>query len=358
MKEGGISGEKAPVILVIRFSSLGDIVLMLPLLRELRRGFPGSEIHLATRSKYTGLLNGNSDVDHIHALEDDTLASSLRLFDLLRKKDFDILIDAHGVVRSVLMSTFLSAGRKIRIDKEQVKKTLLIRHNVNLYKQIRSQAERYLEIATRLGTTLSGEPCLIDIPEAADIKAGALLAQAKITGMPLIAIAPGARWPAKRWPEVYFGDLVKYLSERGFGTVLAGDAGEGDLCEKIKGRSACSLNAAGRLSLIESAALLRKCILLVTNDSAPLHLSESVGTPVIAFFGPTVKEFGFFPRLPGSVVLERELECRPCSRNGSKPCRYGTKECLVSITPPEALEAVLGLVERRSGHGVPHGGKA
>ncbi len=334
------------MILVIRFSSLGDIALMLPMLRELRRGYPGGEIHLATKSQYSGLFEGNLDIDFMHSLPDNTLASSLKLFRDLVKIDFDMVIDAHGVLRSVLISTFLSAGKKVRIDKEQLKKTLLIKGSVNYYKDIHTQAERYLDLAARSGVALSGERRLIDIPRAADIRAGALLAEAGIEDIPLVAFAPGARWPAKQWPGEYFSDLVSALAARGFGCVMTGSAGEKDLCETIKGRSARTLNAAGMLSVMESAALLGKCRLLVTNDSAPLHLAESAGTPVVAFFGPTVREFGFFPGLPESRVLERDLACRPCSRNGSKECRFGTRECLVSITPETALEAVLEILGR------------
>ncbi len=346
MRKSGNSGAKSPVILVIRFSSLGDIALMLPMMRELRRGYPGGEIHLATKSEYSGLLEGNGDVDFIHRLPDNTLASSLKLFRALGKIDFDMVIDAHGVLRSVLISTFLSAGKKIRIDKEQLKKTLLIKGSVNYYKDIHTQAGRYLDLAARSGAAPSGERFLIDIPPAADARAAALLAEAGIDDMPLVAFAPGARWPAKQWPGEYFSELVSSLSAREFGCVMTGSAGEKALCDTIMGGAARSINAAGRFSIMESAALLGKCSLLVTNDSAPLHLAESAGTPVVAFFGPTVREFGFFPGLPESRVLERDLACRPCSRNGSKECRFGTRECLVSITPVEALETVLEILGR------------
>jgi heptosyltransferase-2 len=100
-------------------------------------------------------------------------------------------------------------------------------------------------------------------------------------------------------------------------------------------------NLTGALSIIETAAVLKWCRALVTNDSAPLHLAEAVGTPAIAFFGPTVREFGYFPRLPASRALETALPCRPCSRNGKRACPYGTKECLTSIEPSVALEALF-----------------
>ena len=107
------------------------------------------------------------------------------------------------------------------------------------------------------------------------------------------------------------------------------------------------LDLTGRLSILESAAVLKRCAALVTNDSAPLHLAESVGTPVVAFFGPTVREFGYFPRLPRSRALEVSLRCRPCSRNGARRCPYGTKECLAAIPPERAMEELAPLLDER-----------
>jgi heptosyltransferase-2 len=112
-------------------------------------------------------------------------------------------------------------------------------------------------------------------------------------------------------------------------------------------------NASGVISILETEALLRSCRLLITNDTAALHLAEAVSTPVVAIFGPTVREFGYFPRLPRSIMLETDLPCRPCSRNGAKPCPLGTKECLTAITPDMVLDAVRRmLAEEGPGTGV------
>jgi heptosyltransferase-2 len=93
-------------------------------------------------------------------------------------------------------------------------------------------------------------------------------------------------------------------------------------------------------SLINAATALASCDAVVTNDSGLLHLSETVGTPVVALFGPTVQAFGYAPLLPNSRLLEVDLDCRPCSRTGSRPCHRGDLACLEAITPEAVLQAV------------------
>jgi heptosyltransferase-2 len=105
------------------------------------------------------------------------------------------------------------------------------------------------------------------------------------------------------------------------------------------GRAAGAVVVEG-LSLVEVARELARCRALATNDSGLLHLAEATGTPVLAFFGPTVRAFGYFPRLPRSRVLEHEIACRPCSRNGKRPCHRGDLACLENIAPATAVAAL------------------
>ena len=104
---------------------------------------------------------------------------------------------------------------------------------------------------------------------------------------------------------------------------------------------------AGQTSLMETAAVLRRARAFIGNDSGLMHLAEAVGVPVIGLFGPTVDAFGYFPALEGSKVIERELDCRPCSRNGSRPCPRGTQECLIDIPVDAAEQAFDDLVAKR-----------
>ena len=338
--------QDRPKILVIRFSSLGDLVLLSSLLKALRTGYPEVDIHLACKEVYAEIFKGSSNVDRLHTLHGDGLAGLIRLHSKLRRERYGIIIDAHNVIRSNLIYRALRAPRKVQLGKEQTKKTLLIKRKRNLYNRIISQTARYLEIAGHLGIETRGISTGLEIPESAARKVGELIRGAGYEGKTPIAMAPGARWDTKRWPQGHYARLASELGDRGFETVLIGSKNELPLSEQIAlGSSHTPLNLTGMLSIIETAAMLKNCSILVTNDSAPLHIAEAVGTPVVALFGPTVREFGYFPQLQRSAALEVELHCRPCSRNGSRPCPLETKECLTSITPEMVLEAVEDIVD-------------
>jgi heptosyltransferase-2 len=335
-------------ILVIRLSSLGDLILMIPMLKALRASFRDGEIVLLTKEKHAGLFIGNDFLDRMILVKRGGMRELLRLRSELSRERFDIIIDAHHVIRSNLLFHTLKARKKLQIHKNEVAKILLIRGKTNLHGRIISQSERYASIAQRLGIETNAGNAELTIPDEALAHAQRLLSSDRHTGKALIAFAPGARWQTKTWPKEHFVRLIAEVSARGYTPVLIG--GKEDAAsnaEIAKQAPSPPLDLAGTLSIIESAAVLKKCAALVTNDSAPLHLAEAVGTPVVAFFGPTVREFGYFPRLEQSVAVEVKLPCRPCSRNGARTCPYGTKECLTAIPPEEALRALLAVLEKK-----------
>lgn len=329
-------------ICIIRLSSLGDLVLMVPMLRALRSSFPTKQIHLVCKEKYAGLFDGGGLVDSFIPVRRGDLREIVDLRSALSRAGYETIIDAHGVIRSGLLFHALRAPRKLRIRKDELQKAALIVGKMNLYRRVTSQTERYAELARRLGAETRGPDAELPVPPSAARSAEAALSRAGFSGKSLIAFAPGARWPTKRWPADRFARLIFETSARGFEPLLIGGAEDAAANAEVAELSrSAPRNLTGALSIIESAAVLKRCGALVTNDSAPLHLAEAVGTPVIAFFGPTVREFGYFPRLPASRALETALPCRPCSRNGKRACPYGTKECLTSIEPSTALEALI-----------------
>jgi heptosyltransferase-2 len=167
-----------------------------------------------------------------------------------------------------------------------------------------------------------------------------------------VALAPGSIWGSKRWP--YYGDLAARLAGRTTVVAVGGpdDAGLGDEIVRAVGRSGGrAVNACGKLTLRQSAALIGRAILLVTNDSAPLHLATAMGTPIVALFGPTVTEFGFGPLRAGDVALGiEELQCRPCSPHGPPRCPLGHHRCMRELTVEAVIAAIegLGALRRRS----------
>ena len=167
-----------------------------------------------------------------------------------------------------------------------------------------------------------------------------------------VALAPGSIWGSKRWP--YYAELASKLAAA---VVVVGGPDDAALGNEIvraveggQGRSR-AVNACGRLTLRQSAALIGRARLLVTNDSAPLHLATAMGTPVVAVFGPTVTEFGFGPLRSGDVALGVEgLECRPCSPHGPPACPLGHHRCMRELTVSAVLAAIeeLGALRPRN----------
>jgi heptosyltransferase-2 len=155
---------------------------------------------------------------------------------------------------------------------------------------------------------------------------------ANISGR-LVSIAAGSKWPTKQWGLDKFVELTRRLIEdRDIHIVLHGNTEERRDAEVIVGLFPGRVtNLAGHVGILESAAVIERSAVFVGNDSGLMHLSEAVGTPVVALFGPTVEQFGYFPSLPSSKVVERALPCRPCSRNGRRPCPRGSQECLVGL---------------------------
>lgn len=155
-----------------------------------------------------------------------------------------------------------------------------------------------------------------------------------------IAVAPGSIWGTKRWP--YFRALVAQLDGP---VVVVGGPEDRELAEEIAGAAPDRVhNAAGALPLRVSAALIARSRLLVTNDSAPLHLATAVGTPIVAIFGPTVPAFGFGPRGAGDLVVEHQhLSCRPCSRHGPPRCPLGHHRCMRELTLDTVLASIKAI---------------
>ena len=180
-----------------------------------------------------------------------------------------------------------------------------------------------------------------------------LLAGGRIqNGESFLAIAPGSIWGSKRWP--YYRELAVALADR-MAVVAVGGQDDGQLGDEIVGAAGRSggraVNACGKLTLRQSAALIARAAVLITNDSAPLHLATAMITPIVAVFGPTVPEFGFGPIRAGDMALGIEgLQCRPCSSHGPPQCPLGHHRCMRDLTVEAVVAAIedLGALRRRS----------
>jgi heptosyltransferase-2 len=152
----------------------------------------------------------------------------------------------------------------------------------------------------------------------------------------------------KQWAAENYAELSRRIAfELGYHVVLLGDGNDARVARPIlKEVPERVTNLLGRTDIMEAAAVIEGALVFIGNDSGLMHLAEAVGVPVIALFGPTVEEFGYYPSLPQSKVLERSIPCRPCSRNGRRPCPRGTQECLTGIPVDSVEEALWDLLEK------------
>ncbi len=330
-------------LLFIRFSSLGDCILLCPLLAHAGRS-GADEIVVLTKRAYADLFAAVPGVNRVIAIDHGTT-----VFDLLRiagefRRSGHVVVDAHASARSRLVA-WRSGGAAARIRKHTRERLGLIVFKRQA--QLPTMLERYAALLEPAGL----QPGVLS-PGGISIPPAAAAAAARSVTDNAIAVAPGSRWSTKRWHG--FAELCEGLAEAGHPIVLVGDGSDREITRPIAAAlGARALDLAGSLPLLETAAHIARCAAFVGNDSGLMHLAEAVGVPVVALFGPTVRSFGYFPSLPQSRVVEQYLPCRPCSRNGAIPCPKGTGECLATIPVSRVLETVLTSLDgARDPHGV------
>jgi heptosyltransferase-2 len=319
-------------VILIRFSSLGDCILLLPLARYLSER--GARITVVTRTAFAGVFAAGSGVERVVAFEPGSgLAGLVRLGRRLRDDDATV-IDAHNNWRSRILSGVLG-GAAVRFRKYYRRRLGLI-----IFKrraELPTMLEQYGRLAEAFGAPARLTPGGLTVPAQAQERA-----RLRIGNDPrgCVAMAPGSRWPMKRWPLPHYIRLARHIvEERGMRVVLVGDDADAKLCEPLVDALGDDVVDATALpDVIDTAAVIARCRAFVGNDSGLMHLAEAVGVPVVGLFGPTVEAFGYYPALPSSRVVERELACRPCSRNGAVPCPRGTQECMTRI----GADAVAG----------------
>lgn len=331
-----------PNILLVRFSAMGDVLLMTPLIRALRARHPDARITVVTKAGYAPLFRHNPRVNDVIGWEPGSSLADLGR--QLKAARFSHRLDLHGSLRSRALR-WRVGGRWTSYPKHRAARTLLILTKRNIYRDQRPVAERYFDAARALGVVPDAGSLELFLPRPALEAAERFLAQRSIgVSRQLIAVAPGASRFTKRWPAHHWIALVRRLVEGGNDVVVLGGAAEVEVAAELAeagGPGASS--AAGEFDLCGTAALLKRARALVAGDTGAMHMATAVGTPVAALFGPTVEAFGFFPYHAKTAVLQRELACRPCSAHGGAACPLKHHRCLQDLQPADVLEALRKL---------------
>lgn len=341
--------------LVIRFSSIGDIVLSTPLLRVLRSRFPQSQIDYVTRTEYADLVRFNPNLNVTHGFDVAAGFAGLReLKKKLRQERYDLVLDLHNSIRSRYLRSMLGVGSIVVVDKRIKERTLLVKFKKNVYKSMVPVADRYVETVHELGIRTDGMGPELHIPDEILFGISGKMGKLRLDRFEhIVGLCPFARHATKEWPAERFIEFGMRTAKEPndalmiFGGTLDRERAKG-IVRSLSGAVGAErvFDLTGELSLLESAAAMQYCDVIVSNDSGMMHLASAMEKKIVAIFGSTVEEFGFFPQTENSVVLERKgLYCRPCSHIGLQHCPEGHFRCMNEISVEDVRNAVVRLMK-------------
>ena len=343
-----MSHEPPNKILIIRFSSLGDVLLATPLIRVLRTAYPHAQIDFLVKSGYADVLRTNPYLSSVIELTTAGYANVRTVKHHIRTSRYDLILDIHNSLRSRYMRSFSHAKTIRVVRKRALARFFLVRFKWNFYRDDISVADRYLETVHSYGLRNDGKGLDVFIPETVVTSSTVQNYDSDDKEILIVGIVPTARHFTKRWPAERFIDLgMRCATSRKTRLLIFGSSEEEEYCKNIaqainaQSSSVVAENLAGKLTLLETAAIFDRCSAIVTNDTGLMHLAAARKGKVVAIFGSTVRELGFFPYGTDAIVVENHgLSCRPCTSNGLPECPRGHFQCMKGIETKEVIAAL------------------
>ncbi|MDP4172358.1 MAG: glycosyltransferase family 9 protein [Bacteroidota bacterium] len=319
-------------IIIIRLSSLGDILLTTPLIRSIKKNFENIKIDFLLREEYKDTLSYNPYINKSYFYQRN---DNSKVFESLSSSKYDLCIDLQNNLRSSKFASLLNCS-KVKFQKHTIDKFLLVNFKINRLRGLPPIPVRYA--SSLKGFQLDDEGLDLFLPEG-------LKTSVKKQGN-TIGFCPGSRHLTKMWPEEYFIELGNMLVSEGFNIALLGGKSDREVCKRISEKIPLSVDLSNNDDLLGIASEMKNCKLIVCNDSGMLHTACAVKTPVAVFFGSTVGEFGFIPYNNRNLILQNNcLSCRPCSHIGREKCPKGHFKCMLEVTPQKALNEILGMLK-------------
>ena len=337
-------------ILVIRLSSLGDIILTTPVLDALKENYGNSEISFLTKQKYQGLFESDPRISSVIYFgpegKDKGVFGLLRLIKSLNQEKFDLIVDLHSNLRSFFMRLLVKAERKVHYHKKLIPRFLMVRFKrwrVNPVSTIDNYLKSLGEIGIRAWSRI---PRLYSKKESEIWAENFFVENGLLRDQILVGIAPGAKWEKKRWDLDKFSSVAKNLSQDLSAKILlVGDKDDLKLIEGIE-------NYAGKERTIQAVdlpldrliPLVKRCGLFISNDSGLMHFASSLGVPTIGIFGPTSPGLGFSPSGLKDKVFWAGVDCSPCSLHGGKECVMESRYCMDNIKPEDVIKEAKKII--------------
>lgn len=321
-------------ILVIQTASIGDVILATALIESLHEALPAAEIHFLAKKGMENLFSGHPYLKKVHIWDKSgsKYRNMFRLIRVIRREKFDITVNVQRFFSSGLITVLSGARITSGFAKNPLSRLFSLKVAHDIGSGTHETVRNYRLIGWIRGTTLK-TPALY--PPESDVEK-----IRQYSDKAFVTIAPASLWFTKQYPEDRWVEFIKQVPES-YTVILLGSPADTELCQRIiqaSGRQA--LNLSGKLSLLQSAALMKLSVMNFVNDSAPLHLASAVDAPVRAVFCSTVKEFGFGPLSGDAKVIEttQELPCRPCGWHGHPKCPEGHFDCAYTIRTDQLLQ--------------------
>ena len=321
-------------ILIIRFSSIGDIVLTTSVVRNLKKAYPNAEIHFLTKKHFTQLLAANPYIDQIHGFDGD-LKATIQEF---RKVGFDLIVDLHKNLRSARVKWALG-GKKISFNKKNWKKFWLVRRK-KINGKIGHIVDRYEDSLAELGIQVDGQGLDFFLPKEAESQAAEILQNQGFSNhQKALAVVLGATYYTKRWLPQHFIDTLNYLKVP---VILLGGNDSREEADMIINKVQVPiLDAVDKYNIPVAAALMKSCTAVLTHDTGFMHIAAAFKMKVFSLWGSTVPEFGMTPYLTEHFILEnKDVNCRPCSKLGHHTCPLGHFDCMNKLKPEVVVKTI------------------
>lgn len=326
-------------ILVFRKSSLGDVILTLPVLVALKKEFPDSRIDYLTRSQYAPVVRFHPAVDNVITF--DKNPSFMGIIESIRQGKYDLFVDLQSNFQSLILRSALYKARRSSYPKRRLAREMVVRRS-QLKFRVDHTVTAYFRALRKLGIESEPSYPIMTLPqESIDFADDFIESSFLNDHKRLVALCPGARYPEKRWPH-YRGLAESLLEDPGNNLVVI-SIGRDEIQPDL-GLHDPRLIPLKDLDILSVAAVLSKCEASITNDSGLMHLACAVQTPVVAIFGPTNPRLGFSPLYPGSRIICDDVFCSPCSVHGQKACRQPIKYCFENINVKRVTDALSELI--------------
>ncbi|HHS49256.1 MAG TPA: lipopolysaccharide heptosyltransferase II [Desulfurella acetivorans] len=325
---------------------LGDAILSVPIIDSLKNKYKDSSITVLTTPQNKEVYTLNPNIDEIilydkHGLENDVF-SMIKKIKFLKGFGFDCVITNHPSARTALISYF--SGAKLRIAPSSVSLKYLYTNTVNV-ENYSHQIDKNLALLKILDfeeKDLVRKINLFYLKEDEKLINGVLEAFSVNDNKKIVVINPLSAWYTKRWPKEYYKELALMLEQNGYLVLLIGTQKDINVGEYIKSNKKNIVNLMGKTNLKELFAVISKANLLISNDSAPVHIASAYNIPTIEIYGPTLPEFGFYPLSEKNAIFEvKDLKCRPCGSHGGNSCKKSHFECMMRITPQEVFKTAV-----------------